>query len=277
MHWHVVKPVERPRRRGVAGFTLLELMVAVGVMVVLATLFASSLSRATSFARSAACKSNLRQQAFALSMYVHEYQRYPLSQDSRVGYDSIRSGQAVIVVGAWSKLLKPLIQSPPRLTAEGKAFLCPERERVTIDNPRVELSSAMPSTPKSILVNGTYGYNGYGTGLNRPDLDLGLGKEWEPAAGKAAVEVAESKVQAPGNMIAISDGSALSTLISPVVSKRSPLTTLRLLPAPRHSRRVNVAFCDGHVEAMGFRSLVAANEEARRRWNNDHEPHRETW
>jgi len=44
-----------------------------------------------------------------------------------------------------------------------------------------------------------------------------------------------------------------------------------------HSSGANALFCDGHVEYAKAVKWTAASEQARRRWNNDHEPHSETW
>jgi len=258
------------------GYTLPEVLVVIGLVALLASFFTASLSRATSFARAAACKNNLHQQTVALSMYLNDFHRYPLSQDSRVGVQPIRSGQALVAMGAWAKLLRPYVQSPPRLIAEGKAFLCPERETVTPENPRVALSGLVLGSRNPLVVHGTYGYNGYGTGLDFADLDLGLGAEWNPDVGSDGVEIPESRVQVPSDMIAIADSSSLSTVISPQVSRKAPMATLRLLPAARHSGSANTVFCDGHIEANSFRALVSGNETSRRRWNNDNEAHPET-
>jgi prepilin-type processing-associated H-X9-DG protein len=42
---------------------------------------------------------------------------------------------------------------------------------------------------------------------------------------------------------------------------------------PRHSGRVNVGFCDGHVETVSARKLSEKTPEAWSRWNKDHQPH----
>ena len=43
-----------------------------------------------------------------------------------------------------------------------------------------------------------------------------------------------------------------------------------------HNRRANVVFCDAHKEALTFKSLFSVtNDASLRRWNKDHEPHRE--
>jgi hypothetical protein len=38
-----------------------------------------------------------------------------------------------------------------------------------------------------------------------------------------------------------------------------------------------MVFCDGHLENARQTNWMAATETARRRWNNDNEPHPETW
>ena len=45
--------------------------------------------------------------------------------------------------------------------------------------------------------------------------------------------------------------------------------------AARHQNRGNVAFCDGHVEALTFKRLFLDRDDGSlRRWNRDNEPHR---
>ena len=45
-------------------------------------------------------------------------------------------------------------------------------------------------------------------------------------------------------------------------------------PSPdRHNGGSNITFGDGHVQSILNQRLTADAEGARRRWNNDHEPH----
>jgi prepilin-type processing-associated H-X9-DG protein len=46
---------------------------------------------------------------------------------------------------------------------------------------------------------------------------------------------------------------------------------------PRHDQGENMVFCDGHVEFGKQTVWLQKTERARQRWNNDHEPHQETW
>ena len=48
-------------------------------------------------------------------------------------------------------------------------------------------------------------------------------------------------------------------------------------PGTSHHGAANLNFADGHVESARQTNWIAATDTARRRWNNDHEPHPETW
>ncbi len=47
--------------------------------------------------------------------------------------------------------------------------------------------------------------------------------------------------------------------------------------ANRHDGGGNVAFCDAHVEYGKQTNWMRPVISARLRWNNDHQPHPETW
>jgi prepilin-type processing-associated H-X9-DG protein len=47
--------------------------------------------------------------------------------------------------------------------------------------------------------------------------------------------------------------------------------------AARHNEGASAVFCDAHVDYDKVRNWYMADDAHRRRWNKDHEPHRETW
>ncbi|NLE61130.1 MAG: DUF1559 domain-containing protein [Planctomycetes bacterium] len=59
------------------GFTLIEVLVVVGIMGLLMTILLPALTRARAYARSAACKSNLHQLGIGMTMYLNQYDVYP--------------------------------------------------------------------------------------------------------------------------------------------------------------------------------------------------------
>jgi prepilin-type processing-associated H-X9-DG protein len=72
-------------------------------------------------------------------------------------------------------------------------------------------------------------------------------------------------------MIAIGDAKG------PRLRVISPIAVTRATPSQRHKTRANILFCDGHVESLKEKALIESSNEVRRRWNNDNEPHPETW
>src|SRR3954470_19174098 len=64
-----------PRARRPA-FTLVELLVVIGIIALLISILLPSLAAARKQAQSAACKSNLRQIAMAALMYAHDEKKY---------------------------------------------------------------------------------------------------------------------------------------------------------------------------------------------------------
>jgi prepilin-type processing-associated H-X9-DG protein len=103
--------------------------------------------------------------------------------------------------------------------------------------------------------------------------------------------IQESTVRAPADMLAIADDFSRS--VHPALDGRRSLDYVvgagglagYLSPLPKSSRdhisfkthrgRFNRVFCDGHVEAEDFDRPYTPTDEYLRRWNNDHEAHRD--
>src|SRR5262249_18519512 len=76
---------------------------------------------------------------------------------------------------------------------------------------------------------------------------------------------------------AVASGKAWVAGLADIIPYASGTPLARKADRARHNGRHNTAFCDGHVEYIKLEALYGRSNESRLRWNNDHEPHRESW
>src|SRR5437763_3428265 len=112
-----------PRRHlTVGGFTLVELLVVIGIIALLISILLPTLNKARESAKRAACLSNLRQVQQAIAIYANQYKDHvPLGyQDSgyQMNYDVCVS-KSLIMFGY-------LYQA--KLMAIPQAYFCPSEQ-----------------------------------------------------------------------------------------------------------------------------------------------------
>lgn len=284
------------RRARAAGFTLVELLVVIAVIALLAALLLPALSRAKRAADSTVCKSNLRQIAIGLRLYVNDFAAYPrLAMPPRSWADDLEN-----YVGAkWPE--QNQLTNGNGLVPRNGVYACPGYNRI-------------PGyfRPTGMLA-GSYGYNDDGVSAGPNDglsdaVCLGLGG-MITVAGKLYDfrPVREASVVDPSDMIAIAEAQLQRIPIGvaqggplfgplagytrltdnfwfPIVAEEvtgtksawSDSSFFSDVPAAIerwHGRRMNLVFCDGHVENRRIREVFIRSDAARRRWNNDHQPH----
>lgn len=264
------------------AFTLIELLVVIAIIAILAAMLLPALSRAQSAARSVKCRSNLRQINLGIISYVDDHHFYPVFNFNP---------RAAIKNEFWPDKIYPYTNS--RWT--NALYLCPDYRGVTINGN----DDAVPL--------GSYGYNAKGTQFVNSDLGLGglfakMIVEGEIEVSEKEVSIPESKVRVPSDMIAVGDAnlawlapgmmrlyygvsmpenfSGMAMLdINSRYNLQSPAWAgsegILAATRRRHDNRHNVAFCDGHVENLLEPKLFELTDDALRRWNNDHQPHRD--
>ena len=124
----------RIQRAGRAGFTLVELLVVIGIIAILIGILLPALGRARASARTVACASNLRQLGQAMAMYVNNYKQSLPYGEYIVSYNASDAKYN----NRWYAVLQNTLNSKYGLTwqeagASGSAasklrelFLCPE-------------------------------------------------------------------------------------------------------------------------------------------------------
>jgi prepilin-type processing-associated H-X9-DG protein/prepilin-type N-terminal cleavage/methylation domain-containing protein len=256
----------------VNGFTLLELLVSISVLVLLAALLMLAIGSARARARQSACMSNVRQHGIALQAFVADHGEYPLAflpHSEKEKYSDHRV--------SWMLSLFPEhadVRPVPR--GEPPVFDCP--------------AASKPSEFMDGLGYLEYGYNAGGLGGILVTPLLGLGGKGTAAWRENGVMVSrfpppvrQSEVVNPSEMLAIGDGllgwkgviqDGVWTLSRGPDAQDFMGSTVR--SHQRHKGKANVGFADGHVESLSLDFLFSdESDKALRIWNRDNQPHRE--
>ena len=263
----------RPARQARSeGFTLIELLTVIAIIALLLALMAPSLNHAKDLVYAAICRGNLHQMGIAMQMYKADTDFYP------PGHSWAPTQPANVIT--WAPNL--------RLYASGgkeKLFYCPTAPAIAKWN--VTFGSGLPAkwgyaADETRLYWNTpfsYGYNNWGTqDFASPQTGLGSMADWIPELlGNDPRRFMEwgplpiHRVVAPWDMLAIGD-SRVDGAWDAFIDHNQPGE----FPNDAHLGKTNILFCDGRVDTEYAADLVDpthTNPEARRRWNNDHQPH----
>lgn len=247
------------KNRGRAAFTLVELLVVIGIIALLMAILMPALSKARAQANTVACASNLRQMGIAMVMYVNETKHYP-------GAQAVLGGGRNFAIWPtrlrWAMRGKPGAAGTPGTTGGGgieKLFWCPQNQEGFSWQVKYGVGSNYASDSdvgfgydkgeNLLMVNNvyfSYGYNDWGLGNVITDpakhsLQRGLGGD----INNTLKEVKQGHVKKAAEMIAIADNTATGAWkfnIDPQANEPDEW------PSKIHRGGANFLFCDGHVE-----------------------------
>jgi len=259
----------RGRRR---AFTLIELLVVIAIIAILAALLLPTLVQGKAQAQSTSCKGSLRQMSVAMRMYVEDARKYPL-----LIYSSNDTADFGI---AWVDLLRPYYP----LAWTNRAYHCPAYRGYIATAGDFPPSPNFPGGGTSRVYLGSYGYNAAGAYSSFLLPNLGLGGFSDPHY--RSVPVSDAQVLVPSDMIMFGETVLqhepnFGVSLAPLWSGDDWLFIGSIhrsgfkYPWP-HGRNCNIVFCDTHVEGIQPSKLFNPTNTAAR-WNNDHQPHPETW
>lgn len=253
------------------AFTLTELVLVIGILVILALLIMTSVMSAKAKARQTQCLGNLRQHGVALSAFLADHGEYPMAMSTEV-IEPYRHHRKF-----WNGALFPeALDQRDVFVGEQKVFDCPAANLPTEFPPPTGYAD--------------YGYNAQGLGglVLQPLIGLG-GKGPGVSRPGSFIEadypppVRESEVVNPSEMLAIGDGfNGWKGVIQDGVWKLCRGQDAQEFYGStrrsnrRHKGKANVLFCDGHVDSPSLDFLFRdETDQALRIWNRDNQPHRE--
>ena len=267
-----------------AAFTLIELLVVIAIIAILAALLLPALSKAKAQAQSTACKNHLHQMGFALRMYVDDYKRYPF-------WDAINPTAI-----QWENSLDPYYR--PAWWRD-KSCQCPAYKGLFV--PFVDAGSQVYDPPYPSRISQSYAYNAMGTASGEwttpAEARLGLGSQNSSNPSINFPAISESEVLFPSEMFAIADSEITKDPFGRLPDSGGDFMAFghfvgignfgpggstassTNFPNARHGKNCNVLSCDGHVSSVTCYDLFdpRSPRTTARNWNNDHQPHPETW
>jgi prepilin-type N-terminal cleavage/methylation domain-containing protein/prepilin-type processing-associated H-X9-DG protein len=259
---------------GSTGFTLVELLVVIGIIAVLVALLLPALSKARSQAQAVACASNLRQLNMCMVMYETDYKGALIPEWT--------------VAPMWHYLMKPYVGSVMGSTISSSEtrdaiFSCPAATNKPTDDSDNGLTALTPGPFDQYFTNhSSFGHIQSSYGINRALYDdrikvapaavsdlYWLNNSTTPNLGNANITFWKLQSSTYGKIPLFFDcrwrearpngGAPTATggehYYGDIVNGSPSTSDMASVAIPRHKRVINVSFVDGHTETLPLPEL----------------------
>jgi prepilin-type N-terminal cleavage/methylation domain-containing protein/prepilin-type processing-associated H-X9-DG protein len=219
------------------GFTLIELLVVIAIIAILAAILFPVFAKAREAARSASCKSNLKQIGLAIGMYREDYDSTLAFRVNGGNWNPANPMTPAVYDGMyWGWFYQPYIKN------QG-VFLCPSTVELFLRR------GTNNSGPISYGLNGRWmdGNNG-GTGAFPNRGGVSDAEIQDPAGTVLAQDSTEERLDDNGDYLAHWRRGAS---IPPAPCRQSAeqnTSEVNRQDQARHNERCNILWYDGHVK-----------------------------
>ncbi|CAA9422690.1 MAG: hypothetical protein AVDCRST_MAG64-2986 [uncultured Phycisphaerae bacterium] len=255
------KPFLRRRATARAGFTLVELLVVIGIIALLISILLPSLNAAREQANSIKCLSNLRQLGVAAATYTSANKGYLVPADIQDAKFTVPSPASTYqdVLETWATILiadgylsYPEVTSTTMPPQSDNVFRCPsgvmELSAVTfgsgtVPSSRLDARGAMAVLHISVRLKPNMNvYAWYGINATNSAAKTPFYRNNIDAAGKVTGLRKSNEVRNPSEMVFLFDGLYGFNYLT---------TNANRINARHNNQKItNIAFVDGHAESL---------------------------